>query len=168
MATANINKNFLSPLGFRFSIKKTPNINYFVQSVNVPSVALGQVSVPTPFSRIPLAGDHVEYGDLTISFKVDEEMKNYMEIYNWIQAIGFPDNFSQYNDITRAQMGDGVYSDLTLTILTSAMNPKHIITYVDAYPISLTDLEFDSRMPDVEYIEATATFRCRKFNIETL
>ena len=30
--TEPTNKNFLSPLGFKFVIQKTPNVNYFVQN----------------------------------------------------------------------------------------------------------------------------------------
>ena len=39
--TQPINKNFLSQLGFKFVINKTPNINYFVQSINIPGITLG-------------------------------------------------------------------------------------------------------------------------------
>jgi len=86
--TEPVNKNFLSPLGFKFVIKKTPHINYFIQSVSLPDITLGDTYVPTPFTRIPIAGDHIEYGDLIFTFKVDESMKNYRELYNWITAIG--------------------------------------------------------------------------------
>ena len=43
--TQPTNKNFLSPLGFRFTIKKAPNLNFFVQSVNIPTLSLGTVDV---------------------------------------------------------------------------------------------------------------------------
>jgi hypothetical protein len=33
------NKNFLSPLNFRFQIKKAPHVNFFVQSVNIPAIS---------------------------------------------------------------------------------------------------------------------------------
>ena len=34
------NQNFLSPVGYKFQIKKTPKTNYFVQAVNLPSVSV--------------------------------------------------------------------------------------------------------------------------------
>jgi hypothetical protein len=64
--------------------------------------------------------------------------------------------------------GEGIYSDCTLTILSSAMNPNMEITFIDAYPISLADLTFDTREQDVNYLETTATFAYRKFNIASL
>lgn len=166
------NKNFLSPLGFKFVIKKTPHVNYFVQAINLPNVNLGETSFPTPFRRIPIAGDHIEYGDLQITFKVDESMKNYLEIFNWIKAIGFPDNFDQHKVVDPKYVslysGDGIYSDASLIVLSSAMNPLHEISFRDLFPISLTDFTFDARAVDVEYIEATATFKFRTFDITPL
>jgi hypothetical protein len=170
--TEPTNKNFLSPLGFKFNIKKTPNVNYFVQAVNLPNVNLGETNFPTPFRRIPIAGDHIEYGDLIITFKVDENMANYLEIFNWIKAIGFPDNFDQHKEVdpkfVSAGSGAGVYSDATLTILSSAMNPINQINFEDAFPVALTDFNFDSRNTDVEYVEATATFKFKTFQITPL
>jgi hypothetical protein len=170
--TEPTNKNFLSPLGFKFTIKKTPNVNYFVQAVNLPNVNLGETSFPTPFRRIPIAGDHIEYGDLAITFKVDENMNNYLELFNWIKAIGFPDNFDQHKAVdpkfVPSFSGDGIYSDATLTLLSSAMNPVNQIIFLDAFPIALTDFNFDSRNVDVEYVEATATFKFRTFQITPL
>ena len=162
------NVNFLSPLGFKFQIKKAPNVNFFIQSVSLPSITLGSAYIPTPFVRQPYAGDHLEYGDLSITFKMDEDLKSYMEIHNWIVAIGKPDNFDQYKDISLASAGEGVYSDLNLTILSSAMKPIHEITFVDSFPIDLTPLVFDARSQDVDYLESTSTFKFRKYTITTL
>lgn len=174
------NKNFLSPLGFKFIIKKTPNVNYFVQTCSLPSITLNRVDVGTPFVKIPFAGDHLDFGELSINFKVDEDLKNYMEIYNWLIGIGFPDNFDQYKAIDYQRKnttntgtvdrmtGAGVYSDATLTILSSHRNPIHSITFQDAFPTSLGELEFSATNSDVDYLTCTATFAYRKYAIETL
>ena len=175
MTIANLdpsNKNFLSPLGFKFIIKKTPNTNFFVQSAAMPDVSLGNTVLPTPFRRVPIAGDHIEYGDLHITFKVDEDMSNYLEIFNWIKAIGFPDNFDQHKAVdpkfVRPTTGDGIYSDATLVIMSSAMNPVMEVNFRDAFPVSLTDFTFDSRNSDVDYIEATAMFKFKNVEFNSL
>lgn len=163
------NTNFLSPLGFRFQIKKAPHINFFVQSVSLPSLQLGEATVPTPFVRVPMAGDHMTFGDFNLTFKVDESMKSYLEIFNWIVGIGKPNSYQQYKDLVQnAGPGEGVYSDITLTVLSSSMRPIHEIIMVDAFPVSLTEMVFDSRMSDVDYLEATASFRFREFTITSL
>lgn len=130
-----------------------------MQSASLPSVSLGEANVPTPFIRQPFAGDHIDYGTLSITFKIDESMESYMEIYNWMIGIGKPENYDQYKAIDSRPTGEGVYSDVTLTVLSSAMRPLHEIIYQNAFPIQLTDVTFDTRANDVDYVEATATFR---------
>lgn len=169
--TEPVNKNFLSPLGFKFTIKKLPTVNYFIQSVNIPNFSLGSVNVGTPFISIPFAGDHMSFGDLAITFKVDERMTNYLEMYNWITSMGFPDNFDQHKSVDPRHQkapGEGIYSDATLTILSSAMNPIHEVNFIDVFPVSMTDCQFDSRSNDVDYIEVTTIFKYRKFFINSL
>lgn len=164
------NKNFLSPLGFKFTVKKTPGVNYFVQSVNIPSITLGEQNVPTPFIRLPIAGDHLQYGALVIAFRVDEELRNYRELYNWLKQIGFPDNFDQHKTIAQKppMSGEGIYSDAVLTILSSSRNPIVEVKFKNLYPVTLTDLQFDSRLTDVDYIDTTCQFNFQTFDIEWL
>jgi hypothetical protein len=168
------NKNFLSPLGFTFAIKKTPKVNYFVQAVTLPSVSLGTSDLQTPFIRIPLPGDHIEFGQLTVTFRVDEDMQNYEELLGWIFATGFPDNFAQYKPMSQSanrggtgtlMSGETQFSDATLMILNSVKQPVVEITFFDMFPIGLSELNFDTKMLDVDYLDATATFVYRKFEI---
>ena len=165
-----INQNFLSPLGFKLQINKTPLTNYFIQSVELPSVTLGTADVETPFTRVPFPGTKLTFGNLQFTFKVDEDMKNYMEIYEWLRAVGFPDNFAQYSNIAGAALasGDGIYSDITLVILNSAMNPNIEVTFFDCFPVDLSQLTFDSTSADVQYLTATATFANRRFDIKQI
>jgi|TARA_R110002072_G_scaffold171398_1_gene325082 hypothetical protein len=176
------NINFLSPLGFNFFIKKLPNTNYFVQSVNIPSIQLGDASIQTPFSRIPLIGDHMEFGDVQLSFKVDEDLTNYVELFNWITQLGFPESFEQSKFIYEQGAsagtvgsgpnldfnGEGQYSDAVLTILNSAMKPNLEVQFEDAYPDSLSDVQFTTTAGSVDYLECTVTFKYRLFRIMRL
>ena len=164
------NTQFLSPLGFNFGIKKLPNTNYFVQSVNVPSVQATDVVMPTPFTNIPTIGDRLNYSEFQLSFKVDEDMTNYIELYDWLLQLHFPEDFAQSKNIYEKQnnvdfLADGPYSDATLTILNSAMNPNKEVIFEDCYPIALSDLQFSTTAASVDYIECQATFRYRMFRI---
>lgn len=161
-STEPTNKNFLSPLGFKFSIKKTPSVNYFVQQVSMPGMTLGNAEMPTPFQRIPIAGTNLTYGDLQITFKIDEDLENYMELYNWLTAISFPDNFGQYPGERE------VYSDATLTILTSSYKAKHEIVFRDLFPTDLSGFTMLTTASDVDHVECIATFKYRIFDIITL
>ena len=159
--------NFLTPLGFSFNIKRSPDINYFAQAVSLPSMTLGQTMMPTPFVKLNVPGDHLEFGTFGVTFKVDEKMANYLDIYNWMIALGFPDSFDQYKTLSgnKPESGVGLVSDATLIVMTSAMNPIKQVVFRDIFPIDLSPISFDSRQADVNYIEATATFSVQKYEI---
>lgn len=162
------NKNFLSPLGFKFTIFKTPNVNYFVQAAAIPNISLGRVEQGTPFSRFKLPGDKLEYSDLNITFRVDEELRNYYELYNWMTLLGKPDNFDQYKSISTANSGEGTQSDATLIVLSSTKSPILEVNFKNLYPISLSEINFNTQMNDVDYIDVIATFAYDTFSIRYL
>lgn len=164
------NKNFLSPLGFKFQINKLPDTNFFVQSVTIPGVNVGYIDRPSPFAKIPTVGDQMTFEDLSVTFRVNETMSNYIEIFNWLVGIGFPNNFEQRAAIQRKPLGSGLglYSDAVLTILSSAMNPIVEIKYIDVFPVSISPITMDSTLEDVQYVEATATFRFLEFTVTPL
>ena len=161
------NRNFLSPLNFRFQIKKSPHINFFLQKVNIPDIALKQVDTSNPFVTTPYPGEHINYGMLNIEFKVDESLKDYLEIHNWIVALGKPENFNQYKEIQDkpSYTGDGIYSDISVIVLTSSKMANYEITFADAFPISLSQLRFDTTDESVNYITASAQFKYTYYNI---
>jgi len=160
------NPNFLSPLGFGFQIKKTPHVNYFVQSVNLPSVTMGETVLATPFRRTPLQGDVVEYGQLQITFRVDEDMRNYEELLLWIQSVGKFEGFPSYPGYTQTSVtGEGIVSDGVLIIQNSAKQPAIQFDIINMYPSTLSDLQFDSQLSDVDYVQAIASFNFERFTM---
>ena len=84
------NISYLSPIGFRFVLSNFPEVNYFCQSANIPGISIGQIDLPTPTSTGYMSGDEVSFEELTISFVIDENMKNWLSIYDWIIALGVP------------------------------------------------------------------------------
>jgi hypothetical protein len=164
------NRNFLSPLNFKFQIKKAPHVNFFIQKVNVPEMLLSPPNFPTPFSNVPIPGEHIKYGELQISFKVDEDLQNYLEIHNWIKALGKPENYDQYKEIQdkKSWTGDGIYSDISVMILSSTHAANYEIVYIDAHPFSLSGLNFNTVDSDVKYIEASASFRYNYYDISKI
>lgn len=165
-----INKNMLSPVGFQFSINRLSTMNFFVQSVTLPGITASTLDQVTPLRSVPTPGDKIEYSELEVIFKIDEDMRNYIEVFEWIRALGFPDNFSQYKELEDqpSYTGGGIYSDASLTILTSAMNPNIRIEIQDLFPVSLTPIEMSAINSDIEYIEATAAFRFLGYNFVRL
>lgn len=164
-----IQKSFLSPLGYQLLINKIPNTILNVVSVNIPGITVEDAELQTPF-KIVRYPDKLVYNDLVVRFKVDENMTNYIEIFNWMSQIGRPEQFSPEN--TSALFPNDIYSEFvsdgTLTILNSVNNPNVEIRFKDLFPVVMGDLEFTSQETDVTYVDATVTFRMLSFTIHTL
>ncbi len=164
------NKNFLSPLGFKFLIKKAPYVNFFAQQVNIPSITLQSPEPNNPFVRTPIPGEHLTFGELRVTFKVDEDLKNYLEVQNWIKGLGKPENFAQYAALQDQPKwtGEGVYSDISVVILSSTKMANFEATFVDAFPVFLSDLVFNTVDENVNYISASATFKYTYYTITNI
>lgn len=173
--------DFLRPNAFRFSIKDLPNTSFTCQSANLPALQLGFAVQPTPFVDIPTIGDKINFGDFTIRFIIAEDMSNYIELYNWLIALGFPTDFNQFKNFTTTRpsgfpfrtndSGQSeilAYSDGTLTIFDSTNNPKTNIIFKNLFPISLEALDFDISSQTLEYFTAIASFRYTTFEVQPL
>ena len=159
------NPNFLSPLSFRFMLARTPNINFNVQSVRVPGMSLSTTDTATPFVTIPNSGK-ITYAPLTITFRVNEDLTDYLEINNWMESLGAPSNFTQYADINNSQAGR--YSDATLIINNSRKLGNLSVTFYDLFPVDISDMQFTTMDTDVNYIECTVDFRYLRREIGVL
>ena len=165
-APANINP--LSPNGFLFNITKLPEVSFFCQEVNLPSMNLGSPEQATPFSMVPIPGEMLTFGSLELKFIIDEDMTNYRAIYNWMVGLGFPKDNQQYIDFekkdpmgfTRNELQKN-YSDAVLQILSSSNNASQLksVQFRDIFPVSLETLVFTSTSDTVQYLIGSATFK---------
>lgn len=171
------NLNYLSPLGFRFILDRTPTTNYFVQATNIPTITLGDFDEETPLVNLPYPGDKLRFSPFDITFRVDEDLRNYYEIYQWLIGLGYPESTDQrasFGSQTRGSnlAGTGgaasVYSDASLIILTSAQNPNVEVKFRDCFPIDLSTLQFNTTAQDVNYLEASVTFRYSLYTIDLI
>ena len=173
--------NYLRPNAFKFVIKDLPHVAYTCQSANLPSVQNGFAVQPTPFVDLPRIGDKLNYAEFNIRFLISEDMVNYIELLEWLIALGFPNDYQQYSGFVGERLNrfpfmstvDGnsepaAYSDGTLTILDSANNPKTNIIFKDLFPIAVEALDFDITSGSVEYFIGISTFKYRTFEVEAL
>ena len=138
-------------------------------------------------------GDTLTYDNLSISFIVDENLENYIELHEWLTAIGFPKDREQFTTfrtstadspvITQGVSDDrglttgssqlstsarGMFGDAILTILTNKNNPVVEVRFQDLFPVALGALDFTQVATDVEYISVTADFSYKIYEIVTL
>ena len=170
------NRNFLSPIGFKFNLKRSPKVAFFCNQANIPDLNLGVAIQPNPLRDIPVPGDKIEFGDLTLRFLVDEDLSNYMEIQNWIRGLGYPESIKEFRDFESQSTIQGnfkqdrqnIYSDGTLQILSSNMVAKFNVRFSDLWPYNLTTLTFDATDTDIEYFTADVAFKYTSYDLTDL
>lgn len=160
------NRSFLSPTGFKFTLAKKPKIDFFCDSATVPGINLGVAIQPSYLKNIPVPGDVLSYDDLVLSFNVDEDMENYLEVHNWLTQFGFPNDAGQYQQLLNEdsnnpgkQTAISGMSDGSLIIYNSNYNPVIQVNYKDLFPVSLSPLKFESKVNDIQYLTAEVVFK---------
>jgi hypothetical protein len=163
------NRDFLSPVGFKFTLAKDPKVAFYCNSARIPEINLSLNQQPSYLKDIDIPGGKVQYGDLLLRFLVDENLENYMSIHNWITGLGFPESTKQYKDFITDENGIldplKAFSDGSLSILDSNFNTNIVVKFKDLFPISLSSLDFDSTLTDVQYFTADVTFKYTVYNI---
>ena len=175
-ASAIGNRNFLSPTGFKFTLKRSPKVAFFCNQANIPDINLGIANQPSYLKDIDVPGDKLVFGDLNLRFLVDEDLGNYMEIQNWMRGLGYPEETKQFRDLEAEGVVIGnyikdrqnIYSDGTLQILNSNMVSKFQVNFSDLFPYSLSTISFDATDTDIEYFTADVSFKYTIYNITDL
>ena len=122
-STLTTNFNYLSPKGFKLSIDTT-------QSANV---------------------DKIDYEEISARFLVDENMANYLEIFNWM-----------HSNITSATIAQ---EDMILSVLDSHNQVSQQFRFLNAFPISLAALDFNAQNQEVEYMQSDISFKYDRFEL---
>jgi len=150
--TPDFNKSMLSPPGFKLQINAAefPAFEYFCTSVTFPTVSLPIIESKYRNHQIEVSGDTVRYEPLSVTFIIDEDMKNYLELYNWMYK-------NARESIT--------YRDITLNILTTQNTPNISVQFMNATITDLASFEFNTQNTDVTYTTCTATFYYDAFKI---
>ena len=168
---------------FKVYIPIFPLVEWFVVSCNVPVITMGQGVVPTPLVDYPIVGEKLTYDQFSMTFLVDEKLKNFMELHNWLVNMAPPQDQSQFMattsdyvlptgqntkfyapDNTDSQTSTGstsdraLYCDITLFILSSKNNPVATVVMRDAFPVSLSSLDYSQQETDTSYVQCNVTF----------
>ncbi len=109
------NRNLLSIGGFKLVINKCPKVDFLCKP-----------------------GEKLTYQDLRVDFLVDEKLENYIQLYEWMTSLGFPENFDQFSRLQKNSRyfpdGNNSFqerSDATLIILNSNFQEAGTIKFRD-------------------------------------
>lgn len=143
--------NHLDNVKFKFQIHRCPNVNYWMQSTQLPSMQVEGGIMPGMRRDVPIPGSKVEFENLIINFMVDQNLDNYYEVYKWFQEIQ-----------TAHEVSDMV-SDCSLHFLDGNNNVQRTIDFVGAYPLIMTELSLNSDDSDTVPVTCSVTFNYQYF-----
>ena len=178
---------------FKVYIPIFPLVEWFVVGCNVPGITMGQGVVPTPLVDYPIVGEKLTYDNFSMTFLVDEKLENFMELHNWLINMAPPQNTNQFMattsdyviptgqntkfyaaDNTNSQTSTGstsdrqLYCDITLFILSSKNNPVATVVMRDAFPVSLSSLDYSQQETDTSYVQCNVTFAYPFYTIQAV
>ena len=171
------NKDLLQSTKFRVTFDRLPGTTYFCQTANFPGVSLTEIPRQTPFVDLYVPGEKIVYDTFNITFLVDEDLRSWTEIHDWIRGITFPTDFKEYLDLQRMDKSPYMrasfnnkpqYSNGILTLYTNKNNPNFRVKFVDLFPTSLSTILFSSQDSAENIVTADATFRFSYYEYERI
>ena len=145
------NINYLTGVQFKFELVGFPEINFFIQGVNLPGLSMQAAQMPFP--RQPGIQKNlgvIEFEMLSIQFLVDEYLKNYRAMSQWILDK------------------DASNTSAILTLLSSHMNAFLEVHFNGVFPTGLSELLFDSTAVEPEYKVVNLTMNYKNYTIKRL
>ena len=169
------NTNYLQPSKYLLTFDRIPTVQYFCQAVNIPGVSVGQAPLNFPSVAVYSPGNQMAYNNFNVTFTVDEVLKGWQEMYNWFRSFASPDGTEERNRLSELQnsyksipKNKPYYSDATLTILNNLNNPIVRVKFTNMFPVSLSDINFDTKQDADDIITADINFVYEQFTFETV
>ena len=166
------NTNYLQPTKFLLTFDRLGDVQYFCQTVNIPGVNLGQAPFNTPLLDVFVPDRKMIYNPLSIHFTIDESLNGWQQLHAWFRSIASPTSFDERNRLTSLQNAKKTsssldsYSDATLTILSALNNPILRVKFYNVFPITLSDILFDTTQSADDIITADCVFTFDYFDFE--
>lgn len=157
------NRNGLLKTHHQFQIRRLPNVSYWCQAANIPSMSLTAINQVTNFNPIKRPGGELVYGDFKIKFMIDENLENWLELRQWFLECSNDADFDDYEPPTKH-----LDSASVLFILESNNQPKFKVTFGGLFPTFLEGIDFDSTAAKAEFQYATCNFAYTNFEIEPI
>jgi hypothetical protein len=160
------NTNLLQATKFLMTFDRMPSTSYFCQSVTLPGISVGQAPIAMPGIVAFAPGNQIAYNNFNIVFTIDEAMASWREIHKWFLSFASPNGTDERNKLTTQQNQYKMtgsksfeqYSDGTLTVLNALNNPVVRVQFYNMFPVSLSDINFDTKQSADDIITGDATF----------
>ena len=167
-----VNPNPLHPNKFQLNFSRTPNVQYFCQSISVPGLSLSEIPKNNPFVDIYSPGEKAQYDTMNITFIVDEELKSWLEMHDWIRAMTKVESYAEYRNLSNLTNNKNTsfpqFSDAAITLFSSANTPTYRFKFYDCFPTSLSAIILSATDSPDNIITADVNIRFAYYDVEKL
>lgn len=80
-----VNRNYNYGRSF-VAFNSQPHSRYFIQKYNLPGFTLNEATQETPYQAVSIPGSNITWNPFSATFILDEEMKVWYEIWQWIKS----------------------------------------------------------------------------------
>ena len=150
----DINRNPALAVNFLLEIPLAKELNYFVQTVDVPGLTMAGVETPYRNVQANVPSNRIDYDQLNLTFIVDENWANWNYVFEWMKRIR-----------TGNSAISDTMSDITLNLVNSNKNLNKIMVFRGAYPTLLGTLPLDSTVVDSNPLVCSLSFRYQDFEL---
>ena len=150
----DINRNPALAVNFLLEIPLAKELNYFVQTVDVPGLTMAGVESPYRNVQANVPSNRIDYDQLNLTFIVDENWANWNYVFEWMKRIR-----------TGNSAISDTMSDITLNLVNSNKNLNKIMVFRGAYPTLLGTLPLDSTVVDSNPLVCSLSFRYQDFEL---
>lgn len=126
---------------FKLVFPLLPTVTMFLQSLDIPSIKVNEVTRSTRYIDCNEIGEKINYEPFTVTFLSDKNLVAYYEIFSWMRRMTVAGTKIGQTDNPYVLIGD-----------------KTRITFIDAWPMELSNLQFKANEDDMIYITGTAIF----------
>jgi len=174
--TDDLNLNpILSKQNYQFVMEKFRDLPFAITAVNLPDVSLGSLDLGSPYLKFKEFGTSIGYSDLSITFQIDEDMTNYIEMFNWLHAFKQFQILSDADQIIAENAANydpdekltTLKTDASLYVLSNKKNPKVEFQFKDCFPTSLGGVSFSTRAGS-EIVVSDMTLKFNNFTVKAV
>ena len=130
----------------------------YCSKVTLPDLSMEPDIIPNQFYDAKVPTRNLTYGDMEVTYTLDEKYTNYSLLFNWLMYLKHPEGFIVRNEPINA----------TLMIYSNNDNPKFKFELKNIFPLALTGIDFDKTVNTTDDMEATVTFAMEYFLIEEI
>ena len=136
--------NLAKSTNYRLNLNVLPETLFWLTTCNIPTISSNEVPIPDPIHGYRYKPSNTfTTAPMTVTFLVDEDYSNYMEILYLMYKAAGPDMSKRYEE------GEDTGSTGSLHILSNNKNVSDVVfTFHNLFPTILGELQMTNESPE--------------------